>query len=108
MGVLPLQFPPGVTRLTLGLDGTDTFDIADIEDVVPRSAKTCTITRMDGTQTKVDLLSRLDTPLEAAYYENGGIQHYIARRILEQAYMPTSGSLGFYLNVLAFFVIAVK
>ncbi|PLC52653.1 aconitate hydratase AcnA [Pollutimonas nitritireducens] len=85
MGVLPLQLPQGVTWATLGLDGSETFDIANVEEIVPRSTKVCTITRVDGTQASVELLCRLDTPLEAAYYEHGGILHYIARHMLEPA-----------------------
>lgn len=81
MGVLPMQFPAGVTRLTLGLDGTERFDIAGIENVTPRSMLPCVITRSDGTRLDIDLLCRLDTPLEITYYQNGGILHYVGRQI---------------------------
>lgn len=85
MGVLPLEFQPGVNRQTLQLDGTETFDIHGVQTLEPRCMLTCVIKRADGTQQEVELRCRLDTPLELAYYENGGILHYIGRQILRQA-----------------------
>ncbi len=82
MGVLPLQFPEGVTRKTLKLDGSETFDIAGINGgLKPRQSVTLTITRANGDTETVDLLCRIDTQDEIDYYANGGILHYVLRRL---------------------------
>ncbi|MVW79022.1 aconitate hydratase AcnA, partial [Bordetella sp. 02P26C-1] len=85
MGVLPLQFTANDNRLSLGLDGSERFDILRWKNIGPRSQVECVITRADGSQDTIELLCRLDTPLEAAYYENGGILHYIGRRLMTDA-----------------------
>ncbi len=83
MGVLPLQFPSGVTRETLGLTGAEVIDIAGIRgDATPRSELACTITRADGTQDKLALLSRLDTTRDVAYFRHGGLLHHVVRHRL--------------------------
>ncbi|HEY9280941.1 MAG TPA: aconitate hydratase AcnA [Eoetvoesiella sp.] len=82
MGVLPLQFPQGMSRSTLGLDGTEEFSITGLKNALPRGWLSCVITRADGSQVNINLLCRLDTPLEAAYHRNGGILHYVARQLL--------------------------
>jgi aconitate hydratase len=86
MGVLPLQFPPGVTRKTLRLDGSESFDIAGIAGgLSPKQTVSCTITRADGTRAAVDLTCRLDTEVELKYFRNGGMLHYCLRQALGQA-----------------------
>jgi aconitate hydratase len=85
MGVLPLQFPDGVSRITLGLDGTETVDIIGLDDVSPGCMLSCVMTRANGSQVKISLLCRLDILLEVAYYRNGGILHYVARQMLADA-----------------------
>ena len=86
MGVLPLQFTQGDTRETLGLDGTETFDIDGVaEGLTPRSELDCTIHRADGSSIDVKLLCRIDTLDELDYYKNGGILQYVIRNMLEAA-----------------------
>ena len=83
MGVLPLQFPYGVTRRTLGLTGAERFDVAGIRGyAVPRSELECTITRADGRRDTIRLLSRLDTTREVDYFRNGGLLHHVVRHRL--------------------------
>ena len=86
MGVLPLTFPEGVTRGTLGLDGTETFDLTGLEaGLRPRMTVRMTIHRADGSHQEVELLCRLDTEDEVEYYRHGGILHYVLRQLLAQA-----------------------
>ena len=83
MGVLPLQFPGGVTRKTLGLTGTELFDIAGIHgNAAPRSEFECTITRAGGRRETLRLLSRLDTARDVDYFRNGGLLHHVVRHRL--------------------------
>ena len=80
MGVLPLQFPAGVTRKTLGLDGSEVFDVTGVgEGITPRCQVDCTITRKDGRQERLKLLARVDTKREIDYYRHGGQLHYVVR-----------------------------
>ena len=84
MGVLPLQFPAGENAASLGLDGTETFDIAGVtalnEGTTPSSVKV-TATKGDGTTVEFDAVVRIDTPGEADYYRNGGILQYVLRQL---------------------------
>jgi aconitate hydratase len=83
MGVLPLQFPLGVTRKTLALKGDEVIDIAGIADgIAPRSELECTITRSDGARQVVNLLARVDTRREVEYFRHGGLLHYVLRHRL--------------------------
>lgn len=81
MGVLPLQFKDGVTRQTLKLDGTETFDIEGIENIKPRSTVKLTVKRKDGSTESAELLVRIDTEDELDYYKNGGILHFVLRKL---------------------------
>jgi aconitate hydratase len=82
MGVLPLVFKDGEGRQSLGLDGSETFDLTGLADgITPGMDVTCTITRADGSQTETTLKCRIDTEDEAAYYLNGGILHYVLRQM---------------------------
>ena len=82
MGILPLQFKDGLTRNDLALDGTETFDIAGIEqDLRPRKDVTMTITRADGQTRQVPLLLRIDTEDEVEYYRNGGVLNFVLRNL---------------------------
>ncbi|KAA0676807.1 aconitate hydratase AcnA [Roseomonas genomospecies 6] len=82
MGILPLQFKDGLTRNDLALDGTETFDIAGIEqDLRPRKDVTMTITRADGQTRPVPLLLRIDTVDEVEYYRNGGVLNFVLRNL---------------------------
>jgi len=82
MGVLPLLFKDGMTALSLGLDGTEVFDIAGIADGIrPRMDVACTITRADGARQQVTLSCNILTEDEVEYFRNGGILHYVLRRM---------------------------
>jgi aconitate hydratase len=81
MGVLPLQFKNGQTRKTLNITGEETFDITGIETLSPGCDILMTINRKDGSKQEVELLCRIDTDDEAAYYRNGGILHYVLRTL---------------------------
>ena len=86
MGVLPLQFPRGVTRGTLGLDGSETFDVRGIHGgMAPRSELECDITRADGRRETLRVLARLDTRREVEYFRHGGQLHFVVRDRLEKA-----------------------
>ena len=85
MGVLPLQFPEGETADSLGLDGTETFEIAGVtalnEGRTPRTVRV-TATRDGGASVEFDAVLRIDTPGEADYYRNGGILQYVLRTLV--------------------------
>jgi len=84
MGVLPLQLPAGETADSLGLDGTETFDIAGVvalnEGTTPRTVAV-RATKADGSVVAFDAVVRIDTPGEADYYRNGGILQYVLRQV---------------------------
>ena len=86
MGVIPLQFPAGESAKSLGLDGTETFDITGIEELntgkTPKTVKV-TATKENGETVKFDAIVRIDTPGEADYYRNGGILQYVLRNMLK-------------------------
>ncbi|MFV0435086.1 MAG: aconitate hydratase AcnA [Leucobacter sp.] len=85
MGVLPLQFPEGLSADDLGLDGTETFDITGVErlneGVTPKTVAVVA-TKEDGSQVAFDAVVRIDTPGEADYYRNGGILQYVLRSLV--------------------------
>lgn len=87
MGVLPLQFPAGESYASLGLDGTETYDIEGIEALnggeTPKTVKV-TATRADGTSVVFDAVVRIDTPGEADYYRNGGILQFVLRNLMKR------------------------
>ncbi|NLV79982.1 MAG: aconitate hydratase AcnA [Rhodococcus sp.] len=85
MGVVPLQFPAGENAKTLGLTGTETFDIEGLtklnEGVTPKTVKV-TATKEDGEKVVFDAVVRIDTPGEADYYRNDGILQYVLRNMI--------------------------
>jgi len=83
MGVLPLEFKPGVNRLSLGIDGTETFDV--VGERVPRAELTLVINRRDGEQLRVPVTCRLDTAEEVSIYEAGGVLQRFAQDFLESS-----------------------
>ncbi len=83
MGVLPLVFPEGIDRSTLGLDGSEVFDLLGLaEGLRPGMTVRCRIRRADGRVDEIDLRARLDTEEEVEYYRHGGILHYVLRQLL--------------------------
>ncbi len=83
MGVLPLEFKPGTDRKTLGIDGTETYDV--VGDRTPRATLTLVITRKNGEQVQVPVTCRLDTAEEVSIYEAGGVLQRFAQDFLESA-----------------------
>ncbi|MGE0022055.1 MAG: aconitate hydratase [Hyphomicrobium sp.] len=84
MGVLPCQFPEGVSAQTLGLDGTERFDLVVGASLRPRQSVVLEIERRDGRQDSVPLVLRIDTPIEAAHFSAGGILPYVLDQLLAQ------------------------
>jgi len=80
MGVLPLQFQDGENAQTLGLDGSETFDVAGLQDGAAKRA-TLTATRRDGSQLRFEAKVLLLTPKEVEYFRNGGLLHYVLRQL---------------------------
>ncbi|CAB5050785.1 unannotated protein [freshwater metagenome] len=86
MGVLPLQFPAGQTAESLGLIGTETFDVAgitELNDGKTPTTVTVTATAADGTAQSFTALVRIDTPGEADYFRHGGILQYVLRSLVK-------------------------
>ena len=81
MGVLPLQFKDGDTRNSLGLKATDSFTIKGLADLTPSQDVEVEVTREDGSTFRFTALCRIDTANEMEYYRNGGILHYVLRKL---------------------------
>jgi aconitate hydratase len=83
MGVLPLEFMAGDTRLSLALTGFESFDIVGLErGVRPRQELTVRALSSDRVMKEFRVLCRIDTPEELRYYENGGILPYVLRQLV--------------------------
>lgn len=84
MGVIPLEFTNGESAETLGLDGTETFDVEGLENPVkPKQTATLVVRRANGEVSRATLLCRIDTLAESHYLANGGILQYVLRKILK-------------------------
>ncbi|WP_409030660.1 Fe/S-dependent 2-methylisocitrate dehydratase AcnD [Janthinobacterium sp. CG_23.3] len=81
MGVLPLEFLPGVNRNTLRIDGSETFDV--VGERTPRSTLTLVINRKGGERVEVPVICRLDTAEEVSIYEAGGVLQRFAQDFLD-------------------------
>jgi aconitate hydratase len=84
MGILPLQYAPGESATTYGLDGTEIFSINGLEplnrgETVP--FVTVTITRANGDVQSFEVRLRIDTPTEAEYYRHGGVLNFVLRQL---------------------------
>lgn len=80
MGVLPLEFKPGTTRLTLGLNGTETYDV--VGERQPRADLVLVVRRQSGEVLEVPMTCRLDTAEEVSVYEAGGVLQRFAQDFL--------------------------
>ncbi len=84
MGVLPLQYKPGDSAKTLGLDGTETLSTVGLTNhLQPRQDVTVQVKRQDGSEFSFVTTCRIDTPVEVDYYRNGGILHTVLRNFLD-------------------------
>ncbi|QLO84433.1 MULTISPECIES: aconitate hydratase AcnA [unclassified Citrobacter] len=82
MGILPLEFPQGVTRKTLGLTGEEAIDITDLQHIKPGATVPVSMVRADGRKEVILCRCRIDTATELTYYQNDGILHYVIRNML--------------------------
>ncbi len=89
MGVLPLNFMQNDSPESLGLDGTEVFDIEGLDNGLAKTVKV-TATKADGQQTVFEARVRLDTPKEIEYYQHGGILHYVLRQIAGEGPAPSA------------------
>ena len=80
MGVLPLEFQPGTTRTTLGIDGTEVYDV--VGERTPRATLTLVIHRKSGEKIEVPVTCRLDTAEEVSVYDAGGVLQRFAQDFL--------------------------
>lgn len=86
MGVLPLEFKNDMTRKTLQLDGTETFDIGGfVNGIKPHMDMEVTVKYKNGKQEKILVLCRIDTHNEIEYYKNGGILQFVLRNMLKNS-----------------------
>ncbi|GBC62438.1 aconitate hydratase AcnA [Desulfonema ishimotonii] len=83
MGVLPLQFKAGEGWESLGLDGSETLTITGLADMAPRKTLNVRAVRTDGTEMNFEVISRLNTDIDVAYFEHGGILPYVLRKLLK-------------------------
>jgi len=82
MGILPLEFPQGVTRKTLNLTGDEQIDVENLTQLQAGGEVKVTLTRVDGSQEILNTRCRIDTGNELTYYRNDGILHYVIRNML--------------------------
>src|SRR5690606_25439393 len=83
MGVLPLQFKEGQNAQSLGLDGTETFDIDGLQDG-PSKTATVTARKADGRVVAVEVHVLLLTPTEVEYFRHGGLLQYVLRQLAQR------------------------
>ena len=84
MGILPLEFEPGTTWQSAGLNGEETFEIPDLSDnMKPRQKVKVIATSPDGKRKEITCTMRIDTPVELDYYRNGGILQTVLRKLLK-------------------------
>ena len=84
MGVLPLQFTGGENADTLGLDGTETYDVEGLADLTPGAELTVKVTGEDGATKEFMVRARVDSPVEVEYLRNGGILQTVLRQLLKE------------------------
>ena len=84
MGILPLEFPQGVTRKTLQLRGDEVIDVENLQQLQPACSVKVTLTRADGSQEILETRCRIDTQNELTYYQHDGILHYVIRNVLRE------------------------
>jgi len=81
MGVMPLEFNSGDSAESLGLTGSESYDVTGLSDGSSPDQVTVTATAEDGSKTEFKAKVRIDTPKEWEYYNNGGILHYVLRQL---------------------------
>ncbi len=84
MGVLPLQYLPGQSAASLGLTGTESFDVLGLDDDLAARSTVTILARGDGAEVSFEAIVRLDGAIEVDYYRNGGILPTVLRRLAAQ------------------------
>jgi aconitate hydratase len=85
MGILPCQFPDGVSAQTLGLEGSEVYDLEGVDGPLrPRQAARLVVRRQDGRREDVPVTVRIDTPIEVEYHRHGGILPYVLRQLVQR------------------------
>lgn len=84
MGVLPLVFKSGESWEGLGLEGSETFSVSGIDDIKPRKVLQVRAVKEDGREINFEVVARLDTEVDVAYFENNGILPYVLRKVMEE------------------------
>jgi aconitate hydratase len=82
MGVLPCQFEEGTNAITLGLDGSETFDLKGIAGNIKPQQQATLVIHKNGSTREVPVRVRIDTPIEVEYYRAGGILPYVLRQLM--------------------------
>ncbi|CAB1076658.1 aconitate hydratase [Alkalispirochaeta odontotermitis] len=85
MGALPLVFKEGQSWSSLGLDGSETYSISGVEDMQPRKVLQVKAGKADGRQIEFEVIARLDTEVDVAYFENNGILPYVLRKVMGES-----------------------
>ena len=88
MGILPLTYPAGADAASLGLDGTETYDVGLDDGLQPAGPVRVTARRADGAAVEFAAVARLDTPVEVEYLRHGGILPMVLRRLAAE---PAAG-----------------
>jgi aconitate hydratase len=83
MGILPLEFPDGVTRKTLALTGEEQIDVLSLESLKPGAEIAVILTLGDGSKQTLLCRCRIDTGNELTYFRHGGILQYVIRNMLK-------------------------
>ncbi|MDX2479132.1 MAG: aconitate hydratase AcnA [Desulfuromusa sp.] len=83
MGVLPLQFLAGSSAESLNLDGSETFSLPAVDGLKSKQLLTLTMSRVDGSQEKLEVLCRVDTDKEVTFFESGGILNQVLLKLTE-------------------------
>jgi aconitate hydratase len=84
MGVLPVQFVGGENADSLGLDGTETYDIEGLADLSPGAELAVRATDAGGDAKEFKVMARVDSPVEVEYLRNGGILQTVLRQLLKE------------------------
>jgi len=84
MGILPLQFKKDENITSLDLNGDETFDVLNLEDITPDKELTVLVTKPSGIKSAFNVIARLDSSIEVVYYLHGGILQYVLRSFLEK------------------------